>query len=121
MKEKISGLVCDISTNPFQTFSHKRKENSTFLSFDISFNVYDEDGKMTHVWFNRSFRLPPPLEDGDHIDIIGRHGRLFGLYARKNFYALRIIDKERKREYTPWRNLELSESSGSGTKSSVLA
>ena len=121
MKEKISGLVSGISTNPFQTFSHKKKENSTFLSFDISFNVCDEDGKMTHVWFNRSFRLPPPLKDGDCIDIIGRHGMLFGLLRRKNFYAVRIIDKERKKEYTAWRNLDYEESTGSGAKNSVLA
>ena len=37
--------------------------------------------------------------------IFGRQGYLKGLLGRNNFYALRIIDKHRQREYTPWRNL----------------
>lgn len=106
MRKKISGLVSGISTNPFQTFSGKKKENSTFFSFDISFDLCDDDGRLTHVWFNRSFRLPPPLNDGDHIEIVGRYGRFFGLFLKKNFYAVRIIDWKRNKEYTSWRNFD---------------
>lgn len=106
-KKKISGIVTNISTNPFQTFSKKRARNSTLLSFDISFDLCDEDGKLTHVWFQRSLRLPPQLEDGDYITVIGRYGQLFGLIGRKNFYASKIFDNKRKMEYTAWRNMEL--------------
>ena len=105
MKEQVSGVVKNISTNPFQTFSKKRSSNSSVFSFDISFDMVDEDGAVRHVWFKRSFRLPPKLEDGDELEIVGRQGYLRGLLGRNNFYALRIIDKHRQREYTPWRNL----------------
>lgn len=115
-KKKISGVVQNISTNPFQTVSKKRARNSTVLSFDISFDVLDEDGGVTHVWFNRSFRLPPPLEDGDFVEIVGRYGRL-GIIGRKNFYAIRIIDKRRNMQYTPWRNRELPANRGESGQS----
>jgi hypothetical protein len=105
MKERIAGLVQNISTNPFQTFAKHKSRNSTVFSFDISFDIIDDEGGTRHVWFKRSFRLPPKLEDGDQIDIVGRQGYLLGLFGRHNFYALRIIDKKRKREYTPWRNI----------------
>ncbi|HEY5527016.1 MAG TPA: hypothetical protein VIK02_05505 [Candidatus Anoxymicrobiaceae bacterium] len=105
MKERISGIVQNISTNPFQTFSRKQSSNSTVFSFDISFDLVDEDGALRHVWFKRSFRMPPKFEDGDTIEVVGRQGYLRGLLGRRNFYALRIIDKRRQREYTPWRNL----------------
>jgi len=107
-KQRISGIVNNISTNPFQTFSRKKESGSTFLSFDISFDLVDGDGKTHHVWFNRSFRFPPPLEDGDHVEVIGKYGRILGFIGRKNFYAVRIIDAERKMEYTAWRNKELA-------------
>lgn len=107
MRTKVSGIVNDISTNPFQTFSRKRGSNSALLSFDISFDVCDEDGRVTHVWFQRSFRLPPPLEDGDYIELVGRKGYMLGLVGRKNFYAVSIVDKKRLKEYTPWRNKDL--------------
>ena len=105
MKESISGVVQNISTNPFQTFSRKESSNSSVFSFDITFDLVDKEGVSRHVWFKRSFRLPPKLEDGDTIEIVGRQGYLLGLLGRRNFYALRIIDKARQREYTPWRNL----------------
>ena len=107
MKKHIYGTVNNISTNPFQTFSNKRGSNSKFLSFDISFDICDEDGKVSHVWFQRSFRFPPPLEDGDSIEVLGRQGHFLGLIGRGNLYAVRIIDKQRQKEYTPWRNKDL--------------
>lgn len=109
MKEEISGIVQNISTNPFQTISRGKSRNSAVFSFDISFDLVDDGGRSRHVWFNRSFRLPPRLADGDQLEIIGRWGYLFGLLGRRNFYALRIIDKQRKREYTPWRNIVLGD------------
>jgi len=105
MKERITGVVQNISTNPFQTFARHKSGNSTVFSFDISFDMIDDEGGTRHVWFKRSFRMPPKLEDGDHIDIVGRQGYLHGVLGRRNFYALRIIDKKREREYTPWRNI----------------
>lgn len=107
MKKRILGVVNNSTTNPFQTFSKRSGRNSTFLSFDISFDLCDDDGDMTHVWFNRSFRFPPPLEDGDHVEVVGRKGQLWGLIGRRNFYAVRIIDTKRNKEYTTWRNKEL--------------
>lgn len=58
MKQRISGIVNNISSNPFQSFSSKRERSSSVLSFDISFDLSDEDGRLTRVWLNRSFRLP---------------------------------------------------------------
>ena len=107
MKRQISGIVNNISTNPFQTFSRKRGNNSKLLTFDISFDICDEDGQLSHVWFQRSFRFPPPLVDGDHIEVIGRQGHFMGLIGRKNFYAVKIVDNQRQKEYTLWRNKDL--------------
>ncbi|MBK5092254.1 MAG: hypothetical protein JJE48_01910 [Actinobacteria bacterium] len=104
MKQLISGVVNNISTNPFQTFSSKRVTSSCVLSFDISFDLCNEDAKLTRVWFNRSFRFPPPLEDGDYIEVFGRFGRFMGLIGRRNFYSVRILDRRRGKEYTAWRN-----------------
>jgi hypothetical protein len=107
MKERVSGIVQNMSTNPFQTFSRNKASNSSVFSFDISFVLVDEEGSSRHVWFKRSFRRPPKLEDGDHIEVVGRQGYFLGMLGRSNFYALRIIDKKRQREYTPWRNIVL--------------
>lgn len=115
MKKEIDGVVQNSSTNPFQTFARKTRRNSALLSFDISFDLADEDGNTTHVWFNRSFRMPPPLEDGDYIRVVGRRGQFMGLIGRKNFYALKIIDQNRGKEYTPWRNKELIAEAGKNT------
>ena len=112
MKRIISGVVQNISTNPFQTFSKKRRGNSSLLSFDISFDLCEDNGETTHVWFNRSFRLPPHLENGDFIEVNGRYGRFFRLVGKKNFYAIRIVDKAREREYTVWRNKEITSGGG---------
>jgi hypothetical protein len=109
MKENVSGIVQNISTNPFQTFSRHKSSNSTVFSFDISFDLVDDEGKTRHVWFKRSFRLPPKFSDGDHLEVVGRQGYLHGMLGRRNFYALRIVDKKRKREYTPWRNIVVGE------------
>jgi hypothetical protein len=107
MKRQISGIVSNVSTNPFQTFSKKRGTNSKLLSFDISFDICDEDGQVDHVWFQRSLKFPPPLQDGDRIDVVGKRGHFFGLIGRRNIYAIKIIDKGRQKEYTPWRNKDL--------------
>lgn len=106
MKERLTGIVQDYSSNPFQTFSRGKSRNSAVLSFDISFDLVDEGGKTRHVWFKRSFRLPPKFEDGDRIEVVGRQGYFLGMLGRGNFYALRIIDNQRNKEYTPWRNVE---------------
>ena len=107
MKKMVSGIIQNISTNPFQTFSRKKGRNSTLLSFDISFDICDDDGEMTHVWFNRSFRLPPHLENGDFIEVYGKNGRFFRLVGKHNFYATRIVDRAREREYSAWRNKDI--------------
>ena len=107
MKQWITGVVNNISTNPFQSFSAKRERSSSVLSFDISFDLSDEDGRLTRVWFNRSFRFPPPLEDGDFIEVFGRFGRFMGLIGRKNFYSFKILDRYRGKEYTALRNKDL--------------
>jgi hypothetical protein len=104
MKQRISGVVNNISTNPFQSLSTKRERSSSVLSFDISFDTCDEDGRLIRVWFNRSFRFPPPLEDGDFVEVFGRFGRFMGLAGRKNFYSVKILDRRRGKEYTAWRN-----------------
>jgi hypothetical protein len=112
MKRQISGIVSNVSTNPFQTFSRKKGGNSKLLSFDISFDICDEHGQIDHVWFQRSFRFPPPLQDGDTIDITGKQGHFLGLIGRHNVYAIKIIDRGRLKEYTPWRNKELRAKQG---------
>jgi hypothetical protein len=117
MKEHIKGIVQNTSSNPFQTFSRHKSSNSTVFSFDISFDLVDEEGQARHVWFKRSFRMPPKLGDGDEIEVIGRQGYLMGLLGRRNFYALRIIDKKRQREYTPWRNIVAGEERKKESKS----
>jgi len=115
-RKRISGIVQNISTNPFQTFSRKQERNSAFLSFDISFDIVDDEGETTHVWFNRSFRLPPPLSDGDPVEVVGRFGQVFGIIGRHNFYAVRIIDNARGKEYTHGRNKELEAAILVGTR-----
>ncbi|MBU4218811.1 MAG: hypothetical protein KKB90_07590 [Actinobacteria bacterium] len=112
MKKIVSGIVQNISTNPFQTFSRKKGRNSKLLSFDISFDLCDDDGEMTHVWFNRSFRLPPTLENGDFIEVHGKYGRFFRRVGKNNFYATKIVDKAREREYSAWRNKEITAGNG---------
>jgi len=112
MKKNISGVVQNISTNPFQTFSRKKGRNSTLLSFDISFDICDDDGEVVHVWFNRSFRLPPCLENDDFIEVYGKYGRLFRLVGKNNFYATKIVDRAREMEYSAWRNKKLAAGDG---------
>jgi len=119
MKQWKTGVVNNISTNLLQTFSTKRVSRRSVLSFDINLDLCDEDGTLTRVWFNRSFRFPPPLEDGDYIEVFGRYGRFMGLTGRKNFYSVNIIDRRRGKEYTAWRNKVLqTEASKEAKKSS---
>jgi len=112
MKKNVSGIVQNISTNPFQTFSRKKGSDSALLTFDISFDLCDDNGKVIHVWFNRSFRLPPPLKNGDYVEVYGKYGRFFRRVGKNNFYATRIVDRGREREYSTWRNKEISSESG---------
>ena len=112
MKKKVSGIVQNISTNPFQTFSRKKGSNSTLLTFDISFDIHNDDGEVVHVWFNRSFRLPPPLDNGDYIEVYGKYGRFFRRVGKNNFYAIKIVDKARDMEYSVWRNKEITAGNG---------
>ncbi|MCJ7746013.1 MAG: hypothetical protein MUP40_06990 [Actinobacteria bacterium] len=119
MKQLKTGVVNNISTNPLQTFSTKRTSHRFVLSFDINFDLCDEDGTLTRVWFNRSFRFPPPLEDGDYIEVLGRYGRFMWRTGRKNFFSVKIIDRRRGKEYTAWRNKVLrTEASREAKKSS---
>lgn len=111
MKTKMTGIVSNISTNPFQTFSRKKSANTgstSLVTYDVSFDLCEYNGNISRVWFQRAFRFPPVLEEGDEITAIGRFGQFFGLIAKKNFYAVKIIDKSRKKEYTSWRNKDYS-------------
>ncbi|MDD5748910.1 MAG: hypothetical protein PHP64_07705 [Actinomycetota bacterium] len=103
MKKQISGIVQNLSTNPFKSSSQGSRD-SALLSFDLNFDLIDEDGKVHHVWFFRSFKMPPPIEDGDHIEVLGEYGRLLGFIGKRNFYAERILDRQRNMEYTAWRD-----------------
>ena len=108
MQKTVSGIVQNISTNPFQTFSRKKGSSSALLSFDISFDIHNDDGEVVRVWFNRSFRLPPSLDNGDYIEVHGKYGRFFRRVGKNNFYATKIVDKARGMEYSAWRNKKIA-------------
>jgi hypothetical protein len=98
------GIILNVSTYPLPTLLPKKSDRkSKALTFDINFDLVDEEGKSIKVWFNRGFRFPPPLDDGDRIEVVGRYG-----YISKNvFYAHKIIDRRRERVYTGFRNRKL--------------
>jgi len=73
---------------------------SKTLTFDINFDLVEDDGKSTRVWFYRGFRFPPPLDDGDRVTVVGKYGRI----SKDIFYAAKIIDPRRERVYTGFRN-----------------
>ncbi len=99
-----SGIVLNVSTYPLPTLMPKRSNRkSKTLTFDINFDLVEDDGGSTRVWFYRGFRFPPPLNDGDRITVIGKYGRL----SRDVFYAAKIIDPGRERVYTGFRNRRL--------------
>lgn len=100
-KTKKKGIVLNVSTYPLPTLLPKKaNRKSKTLTFDINFDLVEEDGKSTKVWFYRGFRFPPPLDDGDRVMIIGK----FGQISKDIFFASKIIDPRREKVYTGFRN-----------------
>lgn len=98
------GIILNVSTYPLPTLLPKRTDRrSKTLTFDINFDLVDENGKSIKVWFNRGFRFPPPIDDGDRVEVIGR----FGYISKDVLYASKIIDRRRERVYTGFRNRKL--------------
>jgi hypothetical protein len=98
------GIILNVSTYPLPTLMPKRIDRkSKTLTFDINFDLVEDEGKSTRVWFYRGFRFPPPLDDGDRVTVIGKYGRV----SKEIFYASRIIDPRRERVYTGFRNRRL--------------
>ena len=105
-KLKKRGIILNVSTYPLPTLLPKKTDRkSKTLTFDINFDLVEEDGKSTKVWFYRGFRFPPPLVDGDRVEIFGK----FGHISREVFYASKIIDRRREKVYTGFRNRRLKE------------
>lgn len=95
------GIILNVSTYPLPTLlPRKADRRSKNLTFDINFDLVEDDGKSTKVWFYRGFRFPPPLNDGDRVEVIGKYGRI----SKEIFYASKIIDRRRNRIYTGFRN-----------------
>ncbi|MBN2027793.1 MAG: hypothetical protein JW854_13635 [Actinobacteria bacterium] len=98
------GIILNVSTYPLPTLMPKRtNRKSKTLTFDINFDLVEDEGKSTRVWFYRGFRFPPPLNDGDRIIAIGKYGHI----SKDIFYAARIIDPRRERVYTGFRNRKM--------------
>lgn len=112
------GIILNVSTYPLPTLlPRKSNRKSKTLTFDINFDLVDDNGKSIKVWFNRGFRFPPPLDDGDRVEVIGRYGYV----SKQVLYASKIIDRRRERVYTGFRNRRIKESETSGgDKGSVL-
>ncbi len=103
------GIILNVSTYPLPTLMPKKSNRkSKTLTFDINFDLLEDDGKSTKVWFYRGFRFPPPLDDGDRIQVIGK----FGYISKDIFYASKIIDPRRERVYTGFRNRRLRKEKG---------
>ncbi len=103
-KSTKKGIVLNVSTYPLPTLMPKRVDRrSKTLTFDINFDLVDDDGKSTKIWFYRGFRFPPPLKDGDRVKVAGKFGRI----SKDIFYASRIIDPRRERVYTGFRNRKM--------------
>jgi hypothetical protein len=81
---------------------------SKTLTFDINFDLVDDDGKSIRIWFYRGFRFPPPLDDGDRVTVVGKYGYI----SKEIFYASKIIDPRRDRVYTGFRNRRLKPGEG---------
>lgn len=105
-KLKKSGIVLNVSTYPLPTLLPKKgNRKAKTLTFDINFDLVEEDGSTTKVWFYRGFRFPPPLDDGDKVEVVGK----YGWWTKNVFYASKIIDRKRGKIYTGFRNRELKE------------
>jgi hypothetical protein len=103
------GIILNVSTYPLPTLLPKKSNRkSKTLTFDINFDLIDDTGKSIKVWFNRGFRFPPPINDGDRVEVMGR----FGYISKQIFYAHKIIDRQRNRVYTGFRNRRLKGSEG---------
>lgn len=101
------GIILNVSTFPLPTLLPKKSDRkSKTLTFDINFDIIDEGGKSTKVWFSRGFRFPPPINDGDRVEVKGR----FGYISKEILYAHKIIDRRRERVYTGFRNRRIKES-----------
>ena len=95
------GIILNVSTYPLPTLMPKRIDRkSKTLTFDINFDLVDDDGKSTRIWFYRGFRFPPPLDDGDRVKVVGK----FGHISKDILYVSKIIDPRRERVYTGFRN-----------------
>lgn len=109
-KTVIRGIVQNVSTYPLPTLRPKKANTrSATLTFDIHFDLFPEDGPSKLVWFYRGFRFPPPLDDGDYVEVQGRFGQALGLLSRGTFFASRIIDTKRGRIYTSLRNKRIKD------------
>lgn len=107
------GIVLNVSTYPLPTLLPRTaNRRSKTLTFDVNFDLVEDDGKSTKVWFYRGFRFPPPLDDGDRVEVVGRYGRFF----RDIFYASRIVDPRRNRIYTGFRNRKMKAEEGGQDK-----
>ncbi|MGQ9475809.1 MAG: hypothetical protein ACUVRX_03905 [Actinomycetota bacterium] len=107
------GIILNVSTYPLPTLlPRKANRRSKTLTFDINFDLVEDDGKSTKVWFYRGFRFPPPLDDGDRVEVVGRYGRL----SKDVFYASRIVDPRRNRIYTGFRNRKMEAEEGGRDK-----
>lgn len=105
-KQLKKGIILNVSTYPLPTLLPKKMNHkSKTLTFDINFDLMEDEGHSVKVWFYRGFRFPPPLEDGDKVEVIGKYGRV----SKDIFYASKIIDRRRKRIYTGFRNRRLKE------------
>ncbi len=104
------GIVLNVSTYPLPTLLPRRaNRRSKTLTFDINFDLVEDDGKSTKVWFYRGFRFPPPLDEGDRVVVVGKYGRI----SRDIFYASKIVDPRRNRIYTGFRNRKMKAGEGS--------
>ncbi len=107
-KTIMRGVARNISTYPLPTLRPKKANTrSATLTFDIHFDLFPDDGPSKLVWFYRGFRFPPPLEDGDYVEVQGKFGQAFGLLSRDTFFASRIVDTKRGRIYTSLRNRKI--------------
>jgi hypothetical protein len=111
------GIILNVSTYPLPTLMPKRIDRkSKTLTFDINFDLVEESGKSTKIWFYRGFRFPPPLEDGDRVKVMGKYGHI----SKDIFYASKIIDPRRERVYTGFRNRRLKASEAGGEEAALL-
>ena len=106
-KIRKDGIILNVSSYPLPTLLPKKSDRkSKTLTFDINFDLVEDSGSSTKVWFYRGFRFPPPLDDGDRVEVVGKFGKI----SKDVFYASKIIDRGRERVYTGFRNRKLKES-----------